>query len=343
MKKNLSSSAIAYALATPFTFALPPDSTLETVNDNEALVQVLTDPMGFGWYPGDAESWENVHLTDFADYLVASNASAPGLRYEKAASALLSLEEIFMPELSGANSVRGQPLTFFSFDDGADEFFDAYAEFDYFGVSWVGGATEDSFMRWRVDAGRQPYQVVHWWNHGLNDRQVITATLYAVDGTPRASGSSDFKWPGNANGNYGFTSFITVHPVADTDYLIIENRGTNVGWRATAAYFLENEEPPAYSLYPLTAGDDGYQVDDVFGRIRVETPELGHSDLMGSLYVGDYPWIYQVGIGWVFHYSGTAFAGMYLYSPSIGWIFAHLDFGGYYYYFTAPGGWSRFQ
>jgi len=312
---------------------LPPGSTLDTTSDNPSRLELVTDVMGFGWWPADAEAWENVHLTDFVDYPLPSSVfstTAPELRYEKAAADVLSLVEVNMVDLGGSNSVRGQPLTFFSFDDGADEFFDAYFEVDYFAVAWVGSAEPVSSMTWRAEGGAQPYQVIHWWNHGFGDQQTITATLYAADGSVRSSGQSVFVWPGNSNGNIGFTSFISVYPVEATDYLIIENKGTNVGWRATAVYFLEDSGND-YSLYPLNPDSEGIHTDEVFGSVRVFSPEWGDSELVGPIQVAAYPWLFHAHAGWLMHVSGDFMSGMYLYSESLGWLYAQDALDGHAY------------
>jgi hypothetical protein len=183
-------------------------------------------------------------------------------------------------------------------------------------------------MRWRVDGGGSPYQVVHWWNHGLYDSQTLTVTLFTADGTPRAESLSTFSWPGNDSGNTGFTSFISVNPVSGDDYLIIENKGTNVGWRATA-FFQEVVEP--YSLYPLAATQDGYHFDDTFGYIFVRGPGEGRSTFLGDLYVAGYPWIYQYAVGWLYHVAGDYTGGLYLYSPSLGYLFTVGSYGGLFY------------
>jgi hypothetical protein len=319
---------------------LPEGSTLETQDENSNLVQLVTDPMGFGWYTQDATVWESTYLTDFVDYLVAKNdGSDPGLRYEKAGASVLSLESVNLVGEGGSNALRNQPLTFFSFDDGADEFFDQYIETDYFGVSWVGDLEGLSSMSWRVDGGGDLYQVIHWWNHGLYDEQHLTVTLYSADGTARASSASDFLWPGNDGGNLGFTSFITVYPVAADDYLIIENQGTNVGWRATAFYYPEIDEP--YSLYPLEATVEGYHFDDVFGYLYVYDNTLGLSTYLGNVFVQSYPWLYQFPLGWLYHLSGDYESGLYLYSPEMGYLFTLGSYGGYYYRYDTDS-WSTF-
>jgi hypothetical protein len=319
---------------------LPHGSNLVNEDSDAGLVQLVTDPMGFGWYAQDATTWESTYLTDFADYLVAKNDGGdPGLRYEKAGASILELEEVNLVSQGGSNALRNQPLTFFAFDDGADEFFDAYIETDYFGVSWVGDSAGASSMRWRIHAGADPYQVIHWWNHGLFDQQRVTATLHGADGAVRATSTTEFSWPGNDGGNIGFTSFISVNPVAADDYLIIENQGTNVGWRATAIFFTEVEEP--YSLYPLDTAFEGTYTDPVFGPIRAIDAAIGDSSFLGLVHAGHYPWIYHYRHGWLLHLSGDHETGLILYSPSLGFMHTRSADQGYFHAYNG-GLWDSF-
>jgi hypothetical protein len=180
--------------------------------------------------------------------------------------------------------------------------------------------------------------VIHWWNHGLGQKQTLTVTLHSADGTPRSSSTSVFLWPGNSGGNTGFTSYITVHPVEASDYLVIRNNGTNVGWRATAVYYLEES---GYSLYPLEPTIQGYHYDDIFGFLFVHDASLGYSVFMGNLYVAAYPWIYQFPTGWLFHAGGAFPSGLYLYSQAMGWLYVNGNYGGFYYQYD-PGQWRNF-
>ncbi|MCC5805954.1 MAG: hypothetical protein JJU00_06450 [Opitutales bacterium] len=302
---------------------LPGGSTFETENDDPARLFVVTDPMGFGWWPADATSYDPVFLTDYDDYYVPDvSGGPPALAFQKAGADLIQSVIFETPGQSGSNTLRNQPLTFFSFDDATDpgETFDGFFESEYFGVAWGGDIAGDTVFTWRIETGGQPFTVLHWWNHGLNEFQRMTATLYNANGEVLASGNTYFNWPGNENGNVGFTSFIEVNPTGEGDFVIVENQGQNVGWRATAVFLREDDEPPPHNPYPLDGGATGVQDDPVFGAIEVLTPEVGMMDWLGLVWFAEYPWIYQAGTGWWFHAGGSHDAAMILWSPDSGWV-----------------------
>jgi hypothetical protein len=99
----------------------------------------------------------------------------------------------------------------------------------------------------------------------------------------------------------------------------------------------------ALSLSPTAGeigggGDEGVltpgewtQID--FGWVYGLTTDWGISTYMGYVYVADFPYVYQVDLGWMYLTSSSG-NDHYFYTWDHGWILINEGFGGYYYQYS---------
>lgn len=166
----------------------------------------------------------------------------------------------------------------------------------YWATSWIGDdAGGNATWEFRVAVDADTLEVWHWWNHGLGNYQLVTATLYNSAGdelvkeTVMEHSTTIFRQ---------YTTIINVTGSAAGDYMLIEHQGTNVGWRGSAVI--------ASSTGP---------VEPEFGPFTDYPRESGFADTgdwLGHVFIeGTYPYVYIANLRtWAFASS----AWLYLFS-----------------------------
>lgn len=253
----------------------------------------------FGWVLRDAHLENPVEVVDFQlmeaiDWIIPNNADAfgPGVfdRMETSTPRISALEPTGFIK-SGAHHQWDAQIVPFVFNNA--ELIGPSPEEGFWATSWIGdesggGAT----WIFRVEVGADSLQIWHWWNHGLADRQTVTARLFNAAGqvllehVVMVHQTTIFRQ---------YTSIIDVTGTADGDYLLIEHVGTNVGWRGSAV---------------LAGSDTGGPIDPPppFGRFAGFPMEDGFADTgdwLGLVFVEPHPWIYSPYLGtWALEASG---------------------------------------
>lgn len=275
----------------PYTAALGAAALLASVHADGRSVSVATDVFERN-LPGSAFGWtlREDHIespTDFVDFgimaavdwIIPNNAGAlgPGVLDRMAAerARIDALEPTGFSQ-SGAHHQWDAEIVPFLFDNA--ELIGSAPEEGYWATSWIGddpGGNAEWIFRVEVDA--DSLQIWHWWNHGLGDYQLVTATLYDASGTELATRevmehtTTIFRQ---------FTSVIDVSGGAEGDYLEIKHRGTNVGWRGSAV------------LGDIDTGPGPDPDYGIFNEFTVEGGWALTGDWLGPVYVDAFPWIY---------------------------------------------------
>jgi len=127
-----------------------------------------------------------------------------------------------------------------------------------------------------------------------------------------------------------YTGSITATRQAEGDYLILRNRGGNVGYRMTLVT-LGNDRPWDEGSGDLVLNEWSW-LD--FSWVYGLTEEWGISTYMGYVYVPFLPYVYQVDLGWLF-YASSSGDNHYFYSFDLNsYILINEGFGGYYYIYA---------
>ncbi|MCC5806645.1 MAG: hypothetical protein JJU00_09995 [Opitutales bacterium] len=245
-------------------------------------------------FPGSAFGWtlREPHLdnpTDFVDFgimgavdwLIPNNSGTlgPGV-LDRMAS-----ERVFIEALeptgfssSGAHHQWDAWIVPFLFDNAELIGSTPDPEFGYWATSWIGdesGGNAEWIFRVNVDA--DSLQVWHWWNHGLGNYQLATASLHDAAGNEL---DSRVIREYNSTAPAQFTTVIDVSGQEAGDYLLISHRGTNVGWRGSA-------------ILPGDSGgvDPGPDI-GIYEEFPVSAGWADTGAWLGRVFVEGYPWVY---------------------------------------------------
>lgn len=295
MKKYTNSLASASVVAL-IGFGLCPtvhSQSLSTVTD---MYDSTLPGSAFGWVqrathlltPGETVSFDQMEAID---WIIPNSTSAfgPGVFDRKLTDS--SRIDALPPSgfsMSGAHHQYDSAIVPFTYSDG-ELTLESPPE-GYWATSWIGDDPGgNAVWEFRVEVGADSLEVWHWWNHGLGDTQTLTATLFNAAGSSLVS---EVVYEHNTTAFSQYTSIINVTGTTEGDYMIIEHKGTNVGWRGSAVLASEGVGPvdPDYGQF------DSYDITDGFAMT---------GDWLGDVWVRDtFPfvkidslgtWAYSVG------------------------------------------------
>lgn len=216
-----------------------------------------------------------------------------------------------------------------------------------FATSFNGADDGEARLGLTIDVDDRNLFIYHWWNFGYGSFEDLNVTLYAADGTERVSTSYTFNdtkaneiglelLPGQDYYSVNFTTIIEVQGTAEGDYVVLENIGTNVGWRGTAVATERFHEAPAFEV--------GWVEDPRLDWIYRITPEFAYSYTLGYIQNYAQDWIYQYTHGLFYiPQTGSIKDGVYAYSIDYGYAYVKISNGGWFQY--APFGdadWANF-
>jgi hypothetical protein len=334
----------------------------QTLEIETQLFQPGNNTLGeaFGWstktdkeIPEDNKPTEpvepTVNLDDPAviDWLTAEHRGTAGVYDLKATDDFVFTFEGF----SGSDNFEGghrfdDAQVFFGYTNGVN--FNVPRDGGVaFGTSFNGADDGEASLQIRVDVGNRNLVVYHWWNFGYGSFENLNVSLHSEDGTELASTVYAFDTsnaaelgldiaPGADYYSVNFTSIIEVQGSADGDYLLIENIGTNVGWRGTAAATERFHEEETF--------EPGWVDDPRLDCIYMITPDVAYSYSLGYVYNYSQDWIYQSLHGLFYVPPGSSIEeGAYFYGLDYGYAFVLSANGGWFQY--APFGesdWANF-
>lgn len=241
----------------------------------------------FGWVDRNAHLAEPSEMVDLdlmgaIDWIIPNNVSAfgPGVfdRKETDTPRIEAFEPTGFSN-SGAHHQHDNPIVPFLYTDG--ELTGASPDEGYWATSWIGDDPGgNATWIFRVEVGADSLEIWHWWNHGLANRQTVTATLFNAAGEVLLT---DIVREHTTSIFSQYTTIINVTGTAVGDYLLIEHRGTNVGWRGSAVLSSGGIVPPEpdYGVFDAFPIVDGYAltgdwlgnvwVRDTFPFVKIET------------------------------------------------------------------------
>jgi hypothetical protein len=203
-----------------------------------------------------------------------------------------------------------------------------------FATSFNGADDGEARLGLTIDVDDRNLFIYHWWNFGYGTFENLNVTLHSADGSELTSTSYEFNEAkaneigldlpaGQSYYSVNFTSIIEVQGTADGDYVVVENIGTNVGWRGTAVATerFDIEQP----------FEPGWVEDSRLSWIYQLSPDIAYSLTMGYLYDYESEWVYQYTHG--FFYVPTdadIFDGAYLYGVDYGYVFVKVSNGGWF-------------
>ncbi|MCD8481443.1 MAG: hypothetical protein LR015_01425 [Verrucomicrobia bacterium] len=160
----------------------------------------------------------------------------------------------------------------------------------FWATNWLGDDPGgNATWQFRVEVGADSLEVWHWWNHGLGNVQTVQATLFNAAGQPQLN---ETVYAHNSTIHRQFTTILNVSGAEEGDYLIIEHKGTNVGWRGSAVIGL----------------DSGPVIPDVnpFEEFELVDGYADTGDWLGYVYVeGTFPYVYIHSLNsWAFSAAG---------------------------------------
>jgi hypothetical protein len=254
-------------------------------------------PLPFGYQTVANESYEmitpdreqSIKLSEapYVDYMVPNNQGSSGITAQKVNGQFIAASNAsdpgggFLGSNMYPNPDRWHPV--FEWSDGLPLPFGS----DYWGVSHSGwSATQESNLVIRINlATSETVTVHHWFNDGWNyadgghetlSGHVFNVTHYSADGNVLAS--EEVTLPsGGAELFFGdhrqfYFASITAQATADGDFLMLSNRGGNVGYKGTAVALLGGE---ASSWLGFPIDEDGWADTGTW---------------LGSVYVALDPW-----------------------------------------------------
>ncbi|MCD8483271.1 MAG: hypothetical protein LR015_11785 [Verrucomicrobia bacterium] len=308
-----------FACSTMFALAL-------TTLTAQASLTLRTDSQAdgaIGWVQTQNFTPDRVlDLSPFDDWIVAtSTGSVPGVFARRAGANLITLEELRAGADQGANRLDPWQV-YFAWNNGTP-IPQIDPDFAHFGVSWVfANAQPYAFMRFRVNVGNQSGQIVHFWNHNIQNLayQMLEVTLRSADGSIR----SREEFINNLTTVY-YTSIIGFSGQAPGDYIEILNTGYNVGWRGTALAF--GEAPPPEPETPF-----------IFENSEA-TQHLGEdwywNSALNVFWTGAWPWIYSAASETWFYVVGETEDNYYLFDQAAdSWLYTSQQVYPYVYSFA---------
>jgi hypothetical protein len=205
-----------------------------------------------------------------------------------------------------------------------------------FGTSFNGADDGEAALHIRVDVDDRLLYVYHWWNFGYGDFENLNLSLHSADGTELDADGFEFNTqiapslgldiaPGADYYSVNFTTIIEVQGTAEGDYLVMENIGTNVGWRGTAV--------ATSRLDGGTSFEPGWMEHAQLGPVYAFTREVAYSPVMGFVHLYGNRWIYQFDHGYFqLPSAGDIMQGAFLYSMSYGWTYVDAANGSLFSY-----------
>jgi hypothetical protein len=231
----------------------------------------------------------------------------------------------------GPNYLRSKWVAYFNFSDGVDAMGNPIAHSPnhtgHFGVlAWASGDPAEKLeFSLQAEVDDSSKCLVSWISYEYlyeNDWE-ITAILKSVDGLEREQAATIIENPG---GLRVITLYVDVEGAAPGDVLVLRIKGAALQWAGSALVDgsgQTSELPFSWRWYSAPA----------HGWMSGLQSGWTESLFMGPLYLGAYPWIYQVTHGWLFKYSKDSVASWY-YSEELGFAFADPAFGGWFIHTT---------
>lgn len=255
--------------------------------------------------------------------------------YSKLGAEAISLESLVANAGGTWRANAGEPSIYSKFTDGELSLMPGFElaspePSGWFGYSWYGnpnGGLENT-LALRAEVGTKSVEFVHWLGNGSTSgtgQMNYTVTIYNAAGTELAQATQTVMKTDPL--------FLTVKASAsgtsEGDYLVFRSDHTNTYW---AGSFLR------------TAGDggDGFELDVIgdwklytnpaLGWIFGHTADWGWSPFLGSVYLPDFPSVYQPQAGWLYSLDMA---------PPVYWFYS--DNLGYIYVVDSDAGWYRYS
>lgn len=251
----------------------------------------------------------NVSEAPYVDYLIPNNQGNSGVTAQKQGGQYIVGTNAADPGggFLGANNWpdpdRWHPV--FEWTDGLPLPFGS----DYWGVSHSGwSADQESNLITRINlATTEEVTVYHWFNDGWDydnhylDGHVLSVTQYNAAGTEIDSQSVTLPG-GGADAFFGdhrqfYASVVKATATAEGDYLILQNKGANIGYKGTAVAILEGGGETLWN--GLAVDDQGFADSGTWfnGFIYITDPSSEASwiyaySLTKYVYVGSGGWVY---------------------------------------------------